>query len=65
MDNITDIILDIDFNPRVTEDSFVKDTQNQYGQINNGPYLPIQSGNYSVDVISTSDFNFFEVHGHY
>ena len=35
------------------------------GKIQNGPFLPIQSGNYSIDVIKTNDFKSFKVIGHY
>jgi hypothetical protein len=63
MDNKTDFVKDIDFNAKTSESTITTNPQNQFGRINTGPYLPIQSGTYNIDVISTSDFNTTEMKG--
>lgn len=65
MENTTDFVKDIDFNFKTTDTSVSTEPQHQLGQIHIGPYLPIQSGSYNVDVILTSDFNTFEIKDHY
>jgi len=65
MDNTTDFVKNVDFNVSISKTSVNSSTQNQFGQILMGPYLPIQSGTYNIDVVSTSDFTSFEIKGHY
>lgn len=36
-----------------------------FGQMSFGPYMPIKSSEYNIDVISTSDFSKFDIEGHY
>lgn len=59
--NKTSFVSKIDFHSVKTDISFTKDAINVFGRINYGPYLPIQSGSYDINVISTSDFKSFDV----
>jgi hypothetical protein len=65
MENTTDFVKNIDFNSKTTNTTISFNPSHEFGKINIGPYLPIMSGSYNVDVVTTSDFNSFEVQGHY
>jgi len=65
MNNKTDIIKDTDLNQKTSETTITTNVQDQFGKINTGPYLPIQSGTYNINVISTSDFHTIAIEGHY
>lgn len=65
MNNRADKIKDINLHQKITESTITTNIQDQFGKIDTGPYLPIQSGAYNINVISTSDFNTIEVEGHY
>lgn len=55
MENKTDSVRELNFDQKTSKSTITTNPQNQYGRIKTGPYLPIQSGMYNIDVISTSD----------
>ncbi|OQB03978.1 MAG: hypothetical protein BWY19_01223 [bacterium ADurb.Bin212] len=65
MNKITDFVTEIDVMSQKTNHTLLSNPNVGLGQIKNGPYLPIQSGNYTVDAIETNDFNSFTIIGHY
>lgn len=65
MNNKTDIVKDNDLHQITTETTITANIQDQFGKIDTGPYLPIQSGTYKINVISTSDFQTIAIEGQY
>lgn len=65
MKKTTNFVENVDFNIKTTNNTVSFNPSHEFGKIEIGPYLPIMSGSYNVDVVSTSDFNIFEIQGHY
>ena len=65
MSKKTDFVKECDFLTKNLSTNIVSNPNIGLGKIDNGPYLPIQSGEYKINVIETKDFNSFKIIGHY
>ncbi len=65
MSKLTDLVTKTDFVADKSNTTIVSNPNIGFGKVDNGPYLPIQSGDYKINVIETNGFNSFKVIGHY